>query len=113
MDVELNQEGTQALPHGQRSESPDYEIAVEYLPASHPFHKSYEGNETLATVRADAMNFFHVSDHRDRDTHQFFLEFEGRRLTDMAETLKQLLGPHRHEAKFHLVEQITPGADTE
>jgi len=61
MDVGLNQEGTQALPHGQRSESPDYEITVEYLPASHPSHKSYEGNETLATVRADAMNFFHVT----------------------------------------------------
>jgi hypothetical protein len=50
-----------------------------------------------------------VSDHRDRDTHQFFLEFDGRRLTDMAETLRQLLG-HRHGAKFNLVEQITPGA---
>lgn len=109
MNGELNQEGAQALPHAQRSESIDYEITVEYLPASHPFHKSYEGNETVATVRADAMTFFHVSDHRDRDTHQFFLEFDGRRLTDMAETLRQLLG-HRHGAKFNLVEQITPGA---
>ena len=51
MNGELNQDGAQALPHAQQSESIDYEITVEYLPASHPFHKSYEGNETVATVR--------------------------------------------------------------
>ncbi|MBV8893208.1 MAG: hypothetical protein JO266_14770 [Acidobacteria bacterium] len=54
----------------------------------------------------------HVGDHKDRDTHQFFLEFQGRRLTNMAETLEQLLGPQRRGAKFNLVEQITPGATT-
>src|SRR5262245_26448585 len=100
MSVELNQEGAHPLQNPQHAESPDYQITVEYLPASQAFHKSYEGSETVGTVRADAMNFFHVSDHRDRDTHQFFLEFDGRRLTDMAVTLKQLLG-HRHGAKFN------------
>jgi len=112
MSVELNQEGARPMPNPQYAEFPDYQITVEYLPASQAFHKSYEGSDAVGTVRADAMGFFQVSDHQDRDTHQFFLEFDGRRLTDMAETLGQLLG-HRHGAKFNLVEQITPGAITE
>jgi hypothetical protein len=58
---------------------------------------------------APAMTFFGVSDHRDRDTHQFFLEFNGQRLTDLNQTLELLLGPHRKGAHFNLVEQITPG----
>lgn len=85
------------------------EVTVEYLPASRPFHKEYPDSTTVGTVRTEAMAFFGVSDHRDRDTHQFFLEFNGRRLTNTAETLEQLLGPHRKAAHFNLVEQITPG----
>jgi hypothetical protein len=55
------------------------------------------------------MTFFGVSDHQDRDTHQFFLEFKSQRLTNMTETLDELLGPHRRGAHFNLIEQITPG----
>ena len=87
----------------------DVEVTVEYLPATKPFHRAYAETTTVGTVRTGAMAFFGVSDHRDRDTHQFFLEFNGRRLTDMAQTLQQLLGPHRRAAHFNLVEQITPG----
>jgi len=110
MDLQTSQQEKQPLP--QAADTPDDKITVDYLPASQPFHHSYEGSATLSTVRTDAMAFFHVSDHKDRDTHQFFLEFQGRRLTNMAETLEQLLGPHRRGAKFNLVEQITPGATT-
>jgi hypothetical protein len=110
MDLQTSQQEKQPLP--QAADTPDDKITVDYLPASQPFHHSYEGSATLSTVRTDAMAFFHVSDHKDRDTHQFFLEFQGRRLTNMAETLEQLLGPHRRGAKFNLVEQITPGAPT-
>jgi len=110
MDLQTSQQEKQPLP--QAADTPDDRITVDYLPASQPFHHSYEGSATLSTVRTDAMAFFHVSDHKDRDTHQFFLEFQGRRLTNMAETLEQLLGPHRRGAKFNLVEQITPGATT-
>ena len=110
MDLQTSQQDKQPLP--QAADTPDDRITVDYLPASQPFHHSYEGSATLSTVRTDAMAFFHVSDHKDRDTHQFFLEFQGRRLTNMAETLEQLLGPHRRGAKFNLVEQITPGATT-
>lgn len=85
------------------------EVIVEYLPAPKPFHKEYADSTTIGTIRTDAMAFFGASDHRDRDTHQFFLEFNTRRLTDMAQTLAQLLGPHRKGAHFNLVEQITPG----
>ena len=110
MDLQTSQQEKQPLP--QAADTPEDKITVDYLPASQPFHHSYEGSATLSTVRTDAMAFFHVSDHKDRDTHQFFLEFQGRRLTNMAETLEQLLGPHRRGAKFNLVEQITPGATT-
>ena len=108
MDLQTSQQEKQPLP--QAADTPDDKITVDYLPASQPFHHSYEGSATVGTVRTDAMAFFRVSDHKDRDTHQFFLEFQGRRLTNMAETLDQLLGPHRRGAKFNLVEQITPGA---
>ena len=91
---------------------PDDQVTVDYLPAAHPFHHSYDGSVTIATVRSEAMTFFGVSDHKDRDTHQFFLEFNGQRVTNTAQTLDQLLGPHRKGAHFNLVEQITPGAAT-
>lgn len=83
-------------------------VTVEYLPATKSFHREYSQETTLGTVQADAMSFFGVSDYQDRDTHRFFLEFHGQRLTNLGETLHQLLGEKR-EGEFHLVEQITPG----
>jgi hypothetical protein len=85
-------------------------VTVSYLPAPNSFNHKFSNQTAIGTVRADAMNFFGVSDHKDRDVHEFFLEFEGRRLTNMTETLEQLLGRHRHEAHFHLVEQVTKGS---
>jgi hypothetical protein len=85
-------------------------VTVSYLPAPSPFHRKYEEETAVGIVRTDAMAFFGVRDYKDRDTHQFFLEFEGRRLTNLAETLEQLLGPHRREAHFNLIEQVTQGA---
>ena len=85
-------------------------VTVSYLPAPSPFHRKYEDETTVGTVRTDAMAFFGVRDYKDRDTHEFFLEFEGRRLTNLAETLEQLLGPHRREAHFNLIEQVIQGA---
>jgi hypothetical protein len=113
MSLQVNQQEQQPIPNAQPAATPDDQVTVDYLPASQPFHHSYDGNTTLSTVRTDAMAFFHVTDHRDRDTHQFFLEFKGQRLTNLSETLTQLLGPHAHGAKFNLVEQITPGAISE
>ena len=111
MESQVNpQENRQVVPLPAKDRSPDVEVTVEYLPAAKPFHRSYDGNTTLGAVRTDAMAFFGVSDHKDRDTHQFFLEFNGKRLTNLAETLEQLLGPHRKDAHFNLVEQITPGS---
>ena len=34
-------------------------------------------------------------------------------LSDLGETLEKLLGPHRREAHFNLVEQVTQGATSE
>jgi hypothetical protein len=87
------------------------EVIVHYLPATAPFRHEYPRSTVVETVRAAAMNFFGVKDRQERDTYRYFLEFEGRRLTNTSQTLEQLLGPHRHEATFHLIEQITPGAD--
>lgn len=84
-------------------------VVVNYLPAPEPFRQTFNDETSLATVRADATAFFHVTDHKDRDQHEFFLEFDGRRLTNLNETLGQLLGPHRREANFNLIEQITKG----
>ncbi len=83
---------------------------VAYLPAVAVFKKSYEDETRVSVVRIDAMAFFHVADHRDRDTHEFFLEFEGRRVADLSQTLEQLMGRDRRHARFNLIEQITPGA---
>jgi len=85
-------------------------VTVAYLPAPVPFRHVFRDETVIATVRIDALTFFGVQDHQDRDKHEFFLEFEGRRLTNMAETLGQLLGPHRREAHFNLIEEITKGA---
>lgn len=88
----------------------EVQTTVEYLPATQPFHQAYRGETGLGAVRTGAMAFFHVSDHQDRDTHRFFLEFDHQRLTNMGETLDQLLGPHRRGAHFNLIEEITPGS---
>jgi hypothetical protein len=88
---------------------PLVEIVVEYLPAAGAFEKDYDDETALSTVRIEAMAFFQVKDHQDRDTHQFFLEFGGQRVTDTTKTLEQLFGRDRRHAKFNLVEQITPG----
>lgn len=85
-------------------------VTVSYLPAPNPFRREFPDKTTIGTVRDDAMRFFGVNNHTDRDTHEFFLEFEGRRLTDMGETLERLLGRDRREAHFNLVEQVTKGA---
>lgn len=111
MEPQVNpQENKQVVPTAGEQTRPDVEVTVEYLPAAKPFHREYPADETVGAIRTDAMAFFGVSDHRDRDTHQFFLEFRGQRLTNMTETLHQLLGPHHRGAHFNLVEQITPGS---
>ena len=100
-------EKTPAHGHDYRKE---VTVTVSYLPAPSPFHHRYGDETALGTVRTDAMAFFGVRDYRDRDIHEFFLEFEGRRLTDLGETLERLIGPHRREAHFNLIEQVTQGA---
>lgn len=110
MEPQVNpQENREIVPPIARSVSVEVEVTVEYLPAAKPYHKAFVGAATVGTVRTDAMAFFDVSDHKDRDTHQFFLEFNGQRLTNMDQTLEQLLGPDRKGAHFNLIEQITPG----
>ena len=85
------------------------EVTVEYLPATKPYHGEFEQSDALSAVRAAAMSFFGVADHQDRDKHEFFLEFEGNRLTDLSQTLASLLGIHRKGAHFNLIEVITQG----
>ena len=110
MEPQVNpEENKQVVLLPAEDRSLDVEVTVEYLPAAKPFHRPYADSATVGAVRTDAMAFFGVTDHKDRDTHQFFLEFNGQRLTNMTETLAQLLGPHRKGAHFNLVEQITPG----
>lgn len=111
MESQVNlQEIKQAAP--PPAKDTDIEVTVEYLPAAKPFHRTCDGTVTVGTVRSEAMAFFGVNDHKDRDTHQFFLEFNGQRVTNTDQTLNQLLGPHRKGAHFNLIEQITPGAET-
>jgi hypothetical protein len=92
----------------QRQEAP-VRTEVSYLPATERFRAEYDGETLLATIRSQAMTFFQVSDHKDRDVHEFFLEFEGQRITDLGQTLEHLVHERRH-ATFNLVEQITQGA---
>ncbi len=88
---------------------PLVETVVDYLPATASFKKDYDDETVLSAVRSEAMAFFQVKDYTDRDTHQFFLEFAGQRITDTSKTLEQVLGRDRRHAKFNLVQQITPG----
>jgi hypothetical protein len=82
---------------------------VNYLPATKAFHQAYSGATTLTIVRTDAMAFFGVRDRQERDKYEYFLEFQGSRVTNTSQTLDQLLGLHRQGAEFNLIEQITPG----
>ncbi len=91
----------------------EVDVAVDYLPATAAFHHEYSGAQTLDTVRSDAMVFFGVRDRQERDKYEYFLEFEGGRVTNTAQTLDDLLGPHKRKAEFHLVEQITPGSTSQ
>ena len=85
------------------------DVQVHYLPATQAFRRDYDDETLVATVRTDAMAFFGVQDHTDRDKHEFFLEFEGQRITNTSQTLEQIFGRDRHQAKLNLVEQITAG----
>ena|SRR5712692_8313612 len=85
------------------------QVTVNYLPATKAFHHPYPGTTTLTTVRKDAMAFFGVGDRQERDKYEYFLEFQGSRVTNTSQALDQLLGPHRRGAEFNLIEQITPG----
>lgn len=85
------------------------EVKVDYLPAPAPFVKKYRDDSVIETIRTDAMAFFGVKDFQDRNVHKFFLEFEGRVLENTAQTLEQLLGPHRRTAHFNLIERVTQG----
>lgn len=95
---------------GQHGTHLDVQVTVDYLPASGAFHHAYPGATPIATVRTDAMVFFGVRDRQERDKYEYFLEFQGSRVTNTSQTLDELIGPHRRGAEFHLVEQITPGA---
>jgi hypothetical protein len=79
---------------------PILDANVEYRRAANPFRQEYPDQTTIRTVLADSLTFFGVGDYQNR----FFLEFEGRRLTDPNETLHHLLGK-KGEARFHLVER--------
>lgn len=82
---------------------------VDYLPSPQPYEHKYPSVTLLAVVRSDSMTFFGVSDHKDRDVHEFFLVHASSRITNLSQTIGQLIG-EKHEVKFNLVEQITPGS---
>jgi len=105
-ETQQHQESEQLHPQPPQ---PPVQVTVDYLPAAKPFHKAFEETTTLETVRTEAMTFFGVSDRQERDTFRYFLEFEKSRITNTAQTLKDLLGPHRRGAHFNLIEEVTPG----
>src|SRR5438552_1563985 len=78
------------------------QVSVGYLPATQPYHHPYPGETVLETVRTDSMQFFGVQDRQERDTYRYFLEFEGQRVSNTSQTLRDLLGPHRLGAHFNL-----------
>lgn len=88
------------------------ETKVGYLPAPKPYEHRYPPDTLMEVIRAAAMAHFGVENYTDRNTHEFFLEFEGRRITDYSQTLEAVIGGKHHEkADFELVEQVTAGAD--
>ncbi|MGH3070801.1 MAG: hypothetical protein ACRDNB_00860 [Gaiellaceae bacterium] len=84
-------------------------VEVSYLPATEEFEERYEREAPLSTVRTEAMEHFGVQNYTDRDTHEFFLELDGTRITDYSVTLEGLLGKKPKKAEFDLVEQVTAG----
>jgi hypothetical protein len=88
---------------------PPVQVTVDYLPATKPFHNDFPETTTLETVRTEAMTFFGVRDRQERDTYRYFLEFEKARITNTAQTLRDLLGSNRRGAHFNLIEEVTPG----
>src|SRR5438309_11545471 len=84
------------------------QVKVEYLPSPRPYEHPYVALTPLASVRSEAMAFFRVSDHKDRDQHEFFLVYPRNGITNLSQTIAQLVG-ESHEAKLDLVVQITPG----
>ncbi len=88
---------------------PPVQVTVDYLPATKPFHKDFGETTVVEAVRAEAMTFFGVRDRQERDTYRYFLEFEKARVTNTAQTLRDLLGPKRRGAHFNLIEEVTPG----
>jgi hypothetical protein len=63
----------------------------------------------LETVRSEAMRFFGVANRTERDTYLYYLEHDGRRITDTSVTPGSVVEEHVHAAHFNLVEEITPG----
>jgi hypothetical protein len=87
------------------------ETKVGYLPAPKPYDHRYPLDTLMEAIRAGAMAHFGVENYTDRNTHEFFLEFEGQRITDYSQTLEAVVGGRHHEkADFELVEQVTAGA---
>jgi hypothetical protein len=87
------------------------ETKVGYLPAPKQFHDRFPPSTPMETIRVAAMGHFGVENHTDRDTHEFFLDFEGQRITDYGQPLEAVIGGKHHEkADFELVEQVTAGA---
>jgi hypothetical protein len=84
-------------------------VTVDYLPAAAAFHGEYARETVLETIRSEAMSFFEVADRTERDTYRYYLEHEGRRITDTSVTLGSVVEEHAHGAHFNLVEEITPG----
>lgn len=86
-----------------------FKVTVGYLPATTPFEKRYDSDTQMSIVRTESMAHFGVQNHTDRDTHEFFLELDGDRITDYSVTLEGLLGKKPKKAEFDLVEQVTAG----
>lgn len=88
-------------------------VTVSYLPAAAPFHHRYDDETLVEKVRTDAMAFFGVHDHQERNTYTYYLELGGHRITNTSQTLGHLAAEHHHqdELHFHLVEEITPGSE--
>lgn len=99
---------TQVETHDEKKEK-TVKVTVSYLPATEDFEKRYEPTSTLETVRSEAMAHFNVQNYTDRDTHEFFLELDGGRITDYSVMLAGLLGEKPKKVEFDLVEQVTAG----
>lgn len=86
------------------------QVTVGYLPATEPFHKAYGPEETLSTVRAEAMAYFEIADYNDRDQHTFHLHFSDQKIEDLGQRVGDLVGEHRKGLHLEIVEQVIAGA---